>query len=89
MEEMVAYEKEVNKSIFPIKNKPVNVEVMVKLIGKHDAIFTVLDDGECIALNKDEEQQKLITSNYGIIKKVAKSVDYQYILNLNYTKITI
>lgn len=89
MEEMVAYAKEVNKSIFPIKNKPVNVEVMVKFIGKHDAIFTVLDDGECIALNKYEEQQKLITSNYGIIKKVAKSVDYQYILNLNYTKITI
>ncbi len=43
------------------------------------------DDGECIYLDKVEENQKVITSNYGVVKKVSKSVDYQYILNMNYT----
>lgn len=47
-----------------------------------------MDGGECIALDKDEEKQKLITDNYGLLRKLAKSVEYQYILDLNYTRFT-
>ena len=48
----------------------------------------MLDDGECIALDKNEETQQLITDNYGLLKKLAKTVEYQYVLNMNYTVFT-
>ena len=48
-------------------------------------LFMMLDDGRCISLDKNEETQKLITSNYGLLKKVAKSVEYQYVPDMNYT----
>jgi len=35
--------------------------------------------------NENEETQELITDNYTLMRKVAKSVEYQYVLNLNYT----
>lgn len=77
MEEMVAYVKS-------------DVEVLIKFEGKNKAAFVTLDDGECIALNDlEEDKEKVITNNYAILRKVAKTVDYQYILNMNYTRITI
>ena len=48
-------------------------------------IFCMIDDGKCIALNEDTETTELITDNYGLLKKLAKSVEYQNILNMNYT----
>ena len=47
----------------------------------------MLDDGRCIALDEDRETQELITDNYGLLRKLAKSVKYQYLLNMNYTEI--
>ncbi|MBR0379320.1 MAG: hypothetical protein IJH62_02020 [Mogibacterium sp.] len=47
-----------------------------------------MDAGRCIALDNDEETEKLITDNYGLLRKLAKSVEYQYILDLNYTRFT-
>ena len=46
----------------------------------------MLDDGRCIALDEDRETQELITDNYGLLRKLAKSVKYQYLLNMNYTE---
>ena len=67
-----------------------DVEVLVKFDGKHRAAFVTLDDGECIALNDfEEDKEKVITYNYGVLKKVAKSVEYQYILNMNYISIIL
>ena len=43
-----------------------------------------MDDGRCIMLDEDEETKEL-TTNYSLIRKIAVSVNYQYILNLNYT----
>ena len=43
----------------------------------------MIDDGQCIALNEDRETEELITDNYGLLMKLAKSVEYQYILNVN------
>ena len=61
---------------------------MVRFKGKDEAIFTTLDDGRCIALDKNEETHRLITDNYELLRKLAKTVEYQYILNLNYTRFT-
>lgn len=62
---------------------------MVRFIGDSKAIFVTLDDGKCIALDKNTETQRLLMDNYSLLKKVAKKVEYQYILNMNYTRITL
>lgn len=54
----------------------------------YGAVFEMLDNGKCIALDRDSEIQELITDNYGLVKKLAKSVEYQYLLNMNYTVFT-
>ena len=94
MEEMVAY-AESAKAFDLLKNiegegsaQRVDVEVMVRFKGKDEAIFVTLDDGRCISLDKNTETQKLVTDNYELLRKVAKSVEYQYILNMNYTRFT-
>ena len=61
-------------------------QIMIKFL-PDSCIFTILDDGRCIMLDETEETKELIT-NYKLIKKVATSVRYQYLLNLNYTVIT-
>lgn len=80
MEEMVAYAELTEASDA--------IEVMIRFIGTDKAVFVTLDDGKCIALDADEESQELITDNYGLLKKVARSVEYQYLLNMNYTRFT-
>ena len=65
-----------------------SVEIMVRFRGKDEAVFVELDDGRCIMLDKNESTQKLITDNYGLLKKLADSIEYQYVLNLNYTRFT-
>lgn len=95
MEEMVAYAREAD-AIDPLaglgvsgkKRNKLSVEVTVRFKGKNEAVFVELDNGRCIALDKNEVTQKLITDNYELLRKLAKSVEYQYILNLNYTKFT-
>ena len=49
------------------------------------AIVMILDDGKCIFFGEEEKQQDIVTSNYGVLKIIAKEVNYQYVLNLNYT----
>lgn len=44
--------------------------------------------GKCIAPDKDEEKNKLITNNYELMRKLANDVEYQYILNMNYRRFT-
>lgn len=78
LEEMVAY------AVKSQKSKSLNIQIMMKFY-EDGLLFMMLDDGRCISLDKNEETQKLITSNYGLLKKVAKSVEYQYVLDMNYT----
>jgi hypothetical protein len=66
------------------KRKDLNIQIMI-LFTENGARFAMLDDGRCIALDEDRETQELITDNYGLLKKLAKSVRYQYVLNMNYT----
>ena len=78
LEEMVAY------AVKSQKSRSLNIQIMMKFY-EDGLLFMMLDDGRCISLDKNEETQKLITSNYGLLKKVAKSVEYQYVLDMNYT----
>ena len=88
MEEMVAYIREAEAFSLIPRSDPV-VDTIIRFEDEHSAIFTLLDDGAFIALDENDETQKLITDNYGLIKRIAKSVEYQYILNMNYTKIVL
>ena len=80
MEEMVHYAKAVAGS------KEVLTQIMLKFTAD-SCVFAMLDDGECIMLNEDDASKELIT-NYGLIKKLAKNISYQYILDMNYTVFT-
>lgn len=64
------------------------VEVMVRFIGKNKAVFVEIDDGKCIALDKGGISQRLITDNYELLRKLSKTMEYQYVLNMNYTRFT-
>ena len=66
----------------------VSVEIVIRFKGKNRAVFVSLDDGKCIALDRSETSGRLITDNYGLLRKLAESVEYQYILNMNYTRFT-
>lgn len=78
MEEMVAY------VVQSQKQSDINIMIMARF-RPDEGIFCMIDDGKCIALNEDTETTELITDNYGLLKKLAKSVEYQNILNMNYT----
>ena len=78
MEEMVAY------AVKSQKDPEIDIQIMAKFTPEEGTFF-MLDDGKCIALDEDRETTALITDNYELLKKLAKSVEYQYILNMNYT----
>ena len=77
MEEMAHYAVSANGG------DSVRNQLMIKFL-PGSCIFTIMDDGRCIMLDENEETKELIT-NYSLIRKIAVSVNYQYILNLNYT----
>ena len=78
MEEMVAY------IVQRQKRDSADIMIMAKF-RPEEGIFCIIDDGQCIALNEDKEAEQLTTDNYELLKKISKSVEYQYILNMNYT----
>ena len=80
MEEMVAY------TVASLKSQEIQIQIMVWL-SKDEGQFGMIDDGRCIALDENEETHELVTDNYELIRKMSKSIEYQYILNMNYTVI--
>ena len=80
MEEMVAY------AAASQKNSSLNIQIRV-LFGDNGATFMMLDDGKCIVFDNDADLQEMTIDNYTLIKKVARRVEYQYLLNMNYTVI--
>lgn len=65
------------------------VETIIRFKGKNKALLITLDDGKCIALDKKVNNKELITDSYDLVKKIADNVEYQYILNMNYTRLSI
>ncbi len=78
LEEMVAY------SVKASGRKEVTNQIIVCFSGE-EVIFMMLDNGECIVFDEDKEKQDMITDNYAMLKQIAKSVQYQYVLNMNHT----
>ncbi|MBR6230229.1 MAG: polysaccharide biosynthesis C-terminal domain-containing protein [Eubacterium sp.] len=81
MEEMVFY------AVKSQKNDKIRVQVEIFFSGD-SARFMMLDDGACISLNEDSELREISADNYELLKRVAKSVQYQYILDMNYSILT-
>lgn len=79
--------KKLPKDLQEILQRDIEVYIIIRLT-KDEGRFVMLDTGRCIALNEDKETKKLVTENYEFIKKLAKSVEYQYILDMNYSVIT-
>lgn len=78
MEEMVAYSVEASGRV------EVENQIMISF-SESEVVFMMIDDGRCIVFDEDREKQRMITDNYALLKKLAASVQYQYVLNLNYT----
>ncbi len=76
MEEMVAY------AVKSQEKDDIRIQITVRFSG-NEALFAMLDDGVCIIDNKD--RRDMTVDNYEFIKKLAKSVQYQYILDMNYS----
>ena len=76
MEEMVAY------AVKSQEKEDIRIQITVRFSG-NEALFAMLDDGVCIIDNKD--RRDMTVDNYEFIKKLAKSVQYQYILDMNYS----
>ena len=79
MEEMLAYAKKSQNG------KEIHTQIVIRF-GKDYGVFMMFDDGEYIALDKDQDYRELTISNYTLLKKIAKSYQYEYVLNMNYTK---
>ncbi|MBR1443137.1 MAG: hypothetical protein IJ583_06340 [Firmicutes bacterium] len=79
--------KKLPKDLQEILQQDIEVYIIIRLT-KDEGRFVMLDTGRCIALNEDKETKKLVTENYEFIKKLAKSVEYQYILDMNYSVIS-
>ena len=78
MEEMVAY------AAASQGRSNIHIQLVI-LFTPDSARFAMIDDGQCIALDDDRKTQALITDNYELMKKIARSISYQYLLNMNYT----
>ena len=78
MEEMVAF------TALKQNRHAVDIQVTVRF-APDKALLLILDDGARIPLEEEQESQKLLTDTYGLLRKIAKSVEYQYLLNMNYT----
>jgi len=80
IEEMVHY-AEATKN-----HGQVNTQVMVKFY-EGGCVFTIMDDGQCIMLNEDDASRDIV-SNYSVIRKIADTASYQYVLDMNYSVFT-
>lgn len=45
----------------------------------------MIDDGKCIALDENDESREAAVNNYEFLKRISKSIEYQYVLDMNYT----
>jgi len=81
MEEMAAYAVESQNK------KEVLIQIVVRF--KNDgAVFSMMDDGRCIALDKNVQTKERMVDNYSLLMKLCKTCDYQHILGMNFTVFT-
>ncbi len=85
MEELVAYTKDMKDGS---SNHDISVQIIVRFKGDNAATFVALDDGATIEPDVDEIKRELTTNNYKLLRRIATSVDYQYVLDMNYTTLS-
>lgn len=82
MEEMVEYAVKSQNTL------RIHIQIVINFF-KEGARFVMLDDGRCINLDKKRSNGEIVTNNYELVKKVAKSYKYQYLLNMNHTTLEL
>lgn len=80
--------KKLPKELQELLQQNVSVYIVIRLT-MDGGRFIMMDNGRRIALNEDRESKELVTENYTLIKKLAGSVEYQYVLDMNYSVIDI
>ncbi|MBQ3478884.1 MAG: MATE family efflux transporter [Clostridia bacterium] len=80
MEEIVAYAKQAHEGA------EVETQIVVRL-ARDRGVFLVIDNGIKIVLDEDAEKAELVTDNYNLLRKLANSMEHQYLLNMNLTKL--
>lgn len=62
----------------------VQIHIVIRLT-PDEAMFMMIDDGRRIAFVENDESREAAANNYEFLKRIAKSVEYHYVLDLNYT----
>ena len=62
----------------------IQIHIVIRLT-PDEAMFMMIDDGKCIALDENDESREAAVNNYEFLKRIAKSIEYQYVLDMNYT----
>ncbi|MBR0038674.1 MAG: MATE family efflux transporter [Lachnospiraceae bacterium] len=78
MEEMVEYAKKSQNRL------EIHIQIVINFF-KNGARFVMLDDGKRLNFDKVKDRSEIVTNNYELVKKLSKSYEYQYILNMNHT----
>lgn len=79
MEEMVAYARQAQGGM------QVDSQIVINL-SRHQAVFLMIDNGRQIVFDEDDDKAELVTDNYNLLRKFANSLEHQYLLDMNYTK---
>lgn len=58
---------------------------LIVSISSEEGMLVVLDDGKALELEDSQDLQDILGNSLALVKKFAKSVEYQNILNMNYT----
>ena len=79
--------KKLPKDLQELLQQDVTAYIVIWL-GMDEGYFGMLDTGRRIGLNEDHESKELVTENYELIKKLSETVEYQYVLDMDYTVVS-
>ena len=60
---------------------------MILRLAEEDSRMVVIDDGRALALEESEDLREGLDEKMELIRNLSSSVEYQYILNMNYTTV--
>lgn len=73
----------VNYAVKSRDSLDIHIQIMIRF-HKDGAKFIMFDDGERLHLNEYKNPDETTVNNYELVKHLAKSYKYQYVLNMNY-----
>ena len=77
----------VSNTVKAQKKNNVDIELMLRF-GNERILYMMLDDGKCVELDEGDESKALVEEKFSFLNEVAKTVKYQYVLNMNQTVLT-